>query len=170
MKLQEEGACCGVIRQTACDRLSELQRNTESQGSQAVFERCPAETVGVFRKSCIHLTTEPSTQCRSPACGPDKTKVIARPALLLYILSMIHCFNFFAASCFHTLNNTYLVLLSFAETRIKQFYLTVIGWICVDKPRLKKNTYIYIIIFTTIISKCPIKTQNNTSYEEKYFF
>lgn len=67
MKLQEEGACFGVVLQTACDRLPELQRNTESQ-----VECCPAETVGVFRSSCIHLTTEPSTQCRSLACGPDK--------------------------------------------------------------------------------------------------
>lgn len=57
-----------------CDRLSELQRNTESQGSQAVFECCPAETVGVFRSSCIHLTTKPSTQRRSLAlCGPAIT-------------------------------------------------------------------------------------------------
>lgn len=80
--------------------------------------------------------------------------------------STIHYLNFFVAACFHTLNNTYLVLLSFAMTWIKQFYLIVIHWICVDKPQLKK----YILIFTTITSKCPIKIQNSTSYEEKYFF
>lgn len=32
MELQEEVACCGVIRQTARDRLSELQRNTGVSG------------------------------------------------------------------------------------------------------------------------------------------